>query len=275
MGTTTSSEANLTPEQLDLRLLGDRLPFADSEIRVLYAAFQLFQHIENKQTFLCDWSHSIGAGGLFDTLQDKVLPKNFGNALYEAAFCAKGDTTRYRLNNAASIQLGDAANAAGQQRPQVLDEFTRKTRLETFFDGLARCSRRGPTSALTVLFHTLRVLERQQPENEDANNDAATVSSNDNQNDSVSALTFVTTGYLLARATRHLQRPETPILDEAMPGQHADVQALAHSIVAKARGRRKRYGLPDDCPHLLQARVELQDILDWAEAAAPMFGTSD
>jgi hypothetical protein len=293
MGTIASSEANLTTEQQDLRLLGDRLPFADGEIRVLYAAYQLFlqrgsginedgsSDLPEPRTFLDDWSTSIGAPGQFDTLQDKVLPKHFGNALYEAAFCVKGDTARYRTKNHPHPQ------PLLQQR--AVDELTRKTRLETFFDGLAQCSRRGPTSALTVLFHTTLLMERRFANSQNAPDDAAATMTTNNEEEeeeehdanekSVSALTFVTIGYLLARATKHLQQPEAPIDEETHEsGQEEfsyDVRALAHSIVAKARGRRKRYGLTDDCPLLLQCRVELPDILVWAEAAAPMFGTND
>jgi hypothetical protein len=265
MGTASSSEHNLTPEQLDLRFLGDRLPFTDREIHDLYAAFQLFQTVENKQSFLVDWSSSIGAHGLVD-VQDKVLPTSFGNALFEAAFCAEGDTTRYRVNH--NRNGPSSATIATPTRP-LLDEFTRRTRLEKFFDGLAKSSRRGPTIALTVLFHTLRVLETIESET----NDTAANSPSDNASERVSAVTFVCITYLLARATIHLQQPETPV-EERTTRNQLGVHALAHSIVAKARGQRKRYGLPDDCPYLLQDRVELQDILNWAEATAPMFGTN-
>lgn len=274
MGTTLSSEASLTPEQEDLLFLGDRLPFADSEIRLLYSAYQLFQKIEDKQGFLFDWSYSIGANGLFDVLHDKVLPKNFGNALHEAAFCPEGDTTRYHqtMNKAApSNGNGIADIAAVNETNHLVDDYTRKARLEKFFDGLARCSRRGPTSALTVLFHTVRLLEMSESNEsnvETQHNFTADVSAGDR----VSAVSFVRMGFLLARATIHLQQPETPI-NEAALEKSVDARALAHSIVAKAIGQRKRYGVSDDCPHLSQARVELQDILNWAEAVAPMFGT--
>lgn len=273
MGTTLSAEASesLSTEQQDLQFLGDRLPFADSEIRLLYAAYKLFQEIDDRKTFLFDWSYSIGAQGLFDVLHDKILPKSFGNALYEAAFCAEGDTTRYYQSmNSSVCRNGTASYEEPYVGSHLVDEYTRRARLEKFFDGLARCSRRGPNSALTVLFKAVRLLEQ----NEDAEFTSAQRDSLSSSEASarVSAVLFVHVGYQLGRATVHLQQPDISIEEKAPLNKHVDVKALAHSIVAKAIGQRKRHGQIDACPHLSEARVELQDIFNWAEAVAPMFG---
>ena len=126
MGNSLASSApTRTPEQEDLKFLGDRFPFGDAEFRHLYAAYQQFlalpqqsaaaaaASLEEQQPqcaaagaaaaaaaeqqqpprttsslFLVDWSVVCGGdGAVWQALNDDLLPRHFGNALYRAAFC--------------------------------------------------------------------------------------------------------------------------------------------------------------------------------------------
>lgn len=247
MGNIVATEPELSQEQIDLQSLRERMPFADAEIRFLYEAYRTFGTIDERQSFLYDWSYCVGAHGLFEVLQEHVLPRGanderFGNALYYAIFHVDGD---HRLYNHPDDSTSPTAT--------LVDEYTRKARLEQFFEGLATVSRRGSTAVLKALFHTVSKLH-------------------ESKDDRVLALDFVEAGYRVAFAADHLQTGGPKAALKEIDVSRESLGALAHSVVNKAKSRRQRTGIFDECPHLQKGRVELQDILDWAESVAPMFG---
>lgn len=155
-----------------------------------------------------------------------------------------------------------------------MDEHTRKARLETFFEGLAGCSRRGAKQTLTVLFDTEYVLLQHATHK---NKTASAIEANCCTTRRISARSFVETGYRIALASVYVQSKKD-VKDFLPDADREDaLQAFAQSIVEKGRRRRQRSGLPGctttECPFLQQGLAELADILEWADAVAPMFAS--
>lgn len=273
MGNSVPSSSNLTPEQLDVKLLGERFPFGDAELVLLYKSYQkwlLMVADGGSTTFLCDWSAQCGAlddrvaRKILDT-EMQILPKNFGNALFHASFCAPGDLKQYSLDNKGENEIPTSKDASAN--PSLVDEYTRKSRLDTFFEGLAGCSRRGAKSALTVLFETEYVLQ---------DSTHITNSGKDSASEKrISAQGFVETGYRIALASAFVQSSKNVHEFLPDPDKEDALQTFSQSIVEKGRRRRQRSGLPGcttaECPFLEKGLVELADILEWSDAVAPMF----
>jgi TLD len=286
----TVAQPELTPEQEDLKLLGQRVPFGDHELADLYETYLLWLHCsddERNDSFLYDWSLLRGrdrGSALADRIkesEERILPLNFGNALYQACFCAPGDEHMYALTNAAlppngggdSIPAGTTLKVGEQcievldepPRGHFVDEYTRRARLEAFFDGLADCSRRGAKPTLTALFEIERVLQH------------GSLPSVEGNHPRISARSLVHTGYRIALASAFLLSDQG--VDEFLPDENGGdvLLALALSIVEKGRRRRQRSGLPGctttECPFLQQGLVELEDVLEWADAVAGMFAS--
>jgi len=87
---------------------------------------------------------------LLQVVEWRTLPAGFGNRLYERAFLAPGDVSAYGTSSATT-----AASSA-----VVEDDYTRKSRLEAFFEGISNSGRRGAKATLTVLFDTCEKHER-------------------------------------------------------------------------------------------------------------------
>ena len=120
---------------------------------------------------------------------------DFGNRLYAATFLAAGDRSVYDATTTTSTTSSRPAESSAAAI--LVDEYTRKSRLEAVFDGLAKCSRRGSQATITALFH---VLEQPSKQRNDAN-DEAPVSASAEDATVVDALELVTIGYHLALAT--------------------------------------------------------------------------
>ena len=164
---------------------------------------------------------------------------DFGNRLYATAFLAAGDTSMYTYERKT---FGSSA-AGAIPCPTIADEYTRRTRLEAIFEGLARCSRRGSQSTLTVLFRTL-----------------------ENEHHLVCPLELVTLGYNLALATAVLQVQ----LDVAPPPNSATLHAFARSLQDRALSCRQRYGSSSAATN---DKVELTELLEWADVSCPVFSS--
>jgi TLD len=145
----------------------------------------------------------------------------------------------------------------------LVDEYTRSTRLCTFFEALSCCNgRRSAKECVTLLFRTLFVL---QQVNESSVSSTTTTTTNPPQAEQrISARMLVETGYLFALALAYLQQqqqqqePSDATVTESLEQQHdvlqqyvptlgdkndvsnASLQAMAMSIVEKRRSRQKR-----------------------------------
>lgn len=265
--------------------------------------------------------------------EEHILPRNFGNALYQACFCAPGDAKLYVIlqpvdTTAAAAPLEASSEAspltppppwpdgllpppgvvpvapsastasntnsdtsatgsvppsptvnAPPPRGHFVDEYTRRARVDCFFEGLAVSSRRGAKQTVTALFKTEVIRQTQQNHNNDD-----TISNKDESR--ISARSLIETGYRIALATAFLQstghdddNTNNDVQDFIPSNKDKELDptlsALAGSIVEKGRRRRQRSGLPGctttECPFLQQGLVELEDVLEWSDAVAPMF----
>jgi hypothetical protein len=295
------STPTLTPQQEDLKFLGDRFPFGDAELKHLYKAYHAILESKTKQhtSFLVDSSEqctsksAVGTASstntnvntnvtasssnavtdeqlrlerrtLIQVVESKLLPPNFGNRLYEVAFLAAGDTSVY-----ADVDATTGATTA--KEPSTVDAYTRRARLEQFFEGLSSSGRRGTKAAMTVMFNICR-------------DESASATHGGSADRRVRVIEFVDMGYRIALATAFLQAADT---DSDVGGYLACVEdtakddtlkALANSIVERGRRRLERAALgapsgPSADPNLEQGLVELQDILEWADSVAPVFAS--
>jgi len=300
-----SAPAPLTVEQEDLKFLGERYPFGDAEFRHLYRAYQQWLLVSSQSQqqqqrnrcacFLFDWGVHCGyAPAQLETVVDELLPPQFGNALFRAAFCAPGDVnTVYHNNNNNTISSSASSNnnddgpaaAAPAAAPAPVDEYTRRARLEQFFEGLAGSSRRGAKAALTVLFRTTQQQQQQQQcllqqhaaataehqqqqDNEQPspeNDTARTTSINNIPEDRVSAHTFVEIGYRLSLAVAYLQKAKEQEQQQQSPEKEGDshVDKLAVSDTSSdpppsstKQQQRNRHALDDNDAQALAALAQ-------------------
>lgn len=282
---TSCSTKTLTPEQEDFKFLAGRFPFGDAELHHLYRAYHaiLESKNEDRTSFLADWSEectlhftsntSSGTAAnaaatpsnadtaaiderrtLIQVVETKLLPPNFGNRLYEVAFLAAGDASPY---------ADDAAETS------AVDAYTQRARLEKFFEGLSNSGRRGTKAAMTVMFDICQ----------------QATASTDTEPRRIQVTELVDMGYRIALATAFLQAADKDDRDVAGYLDCADdttldetLKALANSIVERGRRRIERTTSPSSSaaandPYLEQGLVELQDILEWADAVAPVFAS--
>jgi hypothetical protein len=298
-----SPKITLTQRQEDFKFLADRFPFGDAELHHLYRAYHaiLESKREERTSFLVDWSEQCTSAStdytntassrgsnstataashtytaeheqlrlerrtLIQVVETKLLPPNFGNRLYEVAFLAAGDASPY----------ADAPDA-----PTTSDAYTRRARLEKFFEGLSNSGRRGTKAAMTVMFNICQEATATVTDKGTVNPTTDT----DTEPRRIQVAELVDMGYRIALATAFLQaadmdRDVTGYLDCVKDtALDETLKALATSIVERGRRRIERTS-PSSCsaaaddPYLNQGLVELQDILEWAEAVAPVFAS--
>ena len=244
-----------TQEQEDLKWLGERFPYGDEELRLLYRAHQRLlssslssssasSSSQNKgmtgssasssssllsssspsssppppsssRSFLQDWavecmrivqdSYELKVPPIPNrttmTQQQQQLPTkdeyeerraliqmmeeyildgtDIGNTLYLVSCVAPGDvsiyhcyeqqqeqeqqvTTTTTTNTTTNNNNNTTTKTTTTQQPQMVDEFTRKARLEHLFEGLSSMGRRGAKHSLTVLFDAVYHQQQQQ-----------------------------------------------------------------------------------------------------------------
>lgn len=254
----SSSEPELSQEEKDIRRLADRFPFGDEEFQSLYRAYHSILLPENRNvetsSFLKDWAEASGLEKvLMEIVETKILTADFGNRLYRTSFLLKGDSDLYDIGNRNNEKNNGTTT-------DLVDEFTRTSRLEKVFEGFARASRKGSKHSTQVMFDacqkTLHPTRKK-------------------------AIDFVSQGYRLALATAFLQaEARDDDMSEFIPEQppeadvdNAELRAFAKSIVERAHTRRSQMGLPYECPELDQGLVEVEDVQDWVEQVAPLYAS--
>ena len=277
MGNSLSGSATArTQEQEDVKFLGERCPFGDAELYGLYRAYQTIYNDGNSvhESFLTDWAverydqqtrpkgkepeedaAQIQARrekrrAVLQIVEEHILGPKFGNFLYKAAFLVEGDVNVYEQDQNSTSQAS------------LVDDFTRKGRLERFFDGVSNSTRRGAHASLKVLFETCRVQE-------------------DNQHPSVKAFDFVEMGYRLALAMEFLRETDRQVSEDREaymppPNINADptLHAFSKSIIEQRDTRRRRQN-PFAAPTSVnkESRIELEDIKEWSDSVAPLFAS--
>jgi TLD len=259
---------------VDLQELGRLVPFGDDELRSLYRMYHEIHQCRKEadksgipSSFLLDWgmacyAQSINAATekqirrrerLLSFMESNILPKSFGETWFSAVLAPSGDVAAYN-------------------DPSFCDEFTRKKRLESFFQGLSQSSRKGSASAVTCLFHCCSASSQLE--------DAATVA----------AMDFISSGYRVSLAIALLRTAEEVEGAEQQQSTQENedndmswmasfvpakgvlsdlsLQALSFSLSDRAQAGRGSKGNPADTNH-----VSLDEVLDWCDVVAPMFGS--
>jgi TLD len=257
-----------------------------------------------------------------------ILPPNFDTALFKGCFTSMDDPihmlynfsgsvtvdtmegnrnsspTRVEDKDAISFQTATAdvvaetipegmtiLNHEGQLLSNaftLVDEFTRKTRLCTFFEALS-CSigRRSSKEYIASLFRTIHLLQNHSESR-------AGVVASTNQNPRVSSQIFVETGYRFALALAYLQQCRERRCESSMNLEQflplcdndtckASLHAMAKSIVEK-RHRRLNQQRADWSDAVNASSndsessegvendwIELDDVIEWIDVVAPMF----
>lgn len=266
-----SSGQTLTQEQKDIRHLGDRMPFGDAELRRLYRLYYEIEQSSERTSFLHDWAvHAVQGDDekkreeravMVDVLESKVLPAGFGNKLYTTAFLKQGDESVYTKAN------------EQQQPAQPVDEYTRVSRLEQFFDGISNCGRRGTKAAVKAL---VKCCEPVTPAG--------------GEESMISAIELVDITYRIALSSAFLattdkgkdneeQDEEDNNMLRFLPAEDATskqvLNSLAHSILNHSKQRRTRQGLPPLPPQAEEkVLVSCDDVIQWVDEVAPLFSST-
>ena len=307
MGTTTSAHAN-DPHHEDLNYLADRFPFGDAELHRLYEAYlQIIQQPE-RSTFLQDWAvqstlfnHKRGwkkrhahlneddneearlqreaqaeeRRMLLKLVEEKILVSHAGNSLYQAACLVAGDEPLYTLKESSVSQPNGNGSAEPASTPPLVDEYTRKARLEQMFTGFTRMGRKGAKAAMEVLFDVI-----------------AAHHSYDRQGDTepvrVHALSLAKLAYTLALSTAFLEAAasddEESMASFTSPDNKSKkaLQALALSMVSKGETRLQRARVLQTDTHVDKDRakealkagyVEWDDLWEWTEDVGPLMAS--
>ena len=299
---TRSGQKQLSQADHDIQYLANRQPFGDEELHHIYRAYQCLQNMKRGQSFLTDmgvltFSTSDAISGtvslatneegtdnskepserlvLLQAIEQKILPANFGNRLYQTAFLGANDVSDY------STYIGDVQDNPTEARTSSVphDEYARVAKLERFFEGLSNCGRRGAKATLKVL---IACCQPQTAPSDEGTPDASSYDSFNGTNATnkrkttwIDALEFVEIGYRVALATAFLQAVARDDEDVGrfLPSEqkedekpHVAIQALAKSLKVSAR-RRRRQTSPTDF-------VDEDDVLEWAESVAPLFASS-
>jgi hypothetical protein len=196
-------------------------------------------------------------------------------------------------------QLSHVPHRLHHTKPwSVCDAYTRQTRLDTFFDGLACCSRRSAREAVSAMFRAVQ----QMSHSHTGNTTTTTITPNHPEPDStdtppppeavstesqsppprISARRLVETGYRIGVALAYFQRPfEAPLGSRREPTLLEDpdsIQSLAQSLVEKSRRRSSRPAPSngpnnnDDAAHNNDDNddtIALEDVIKWCDSVAP------
>lgn len=257
MGLTSSCpEKQLSPEQQDVKYLGERMPFGDEELVHVYRAYQAMMKAQERISFLtdigvyCVKDASEERMILLQAVEHKLLTPALGNRLYETAFLPPKAPSEYSSPTSSIVE----------------DAYTQRVKLEAFFDGLSNCSRRGNQKSLKVLFDCC------QPHSSSTTTEVL-----------VDPVELVTIGYRVGLASGFLsaaQSAEEDVSrffldndgDENTTTNDAGLAALAESLKEYAAKRKQRLNNstpPEPIPFVSEA-----DVQEWAEQVAPMFGSA-
>jgi hypothetical protein len=357
MGISSSTNSGSSQLQKDMKYLGDRFPFGDEELLLVYRAYQRLinddlddsfkplgdnadQQEQPKQprrvSFLMDIAtlaleeHAQGQQRrrpsqratsistqfiiydpiqqlqerrvLLEVVEEKILPPGFSNTLYRQCFLRPGDKSEYDYN--------DENDVVGSAVPEdSVDEYTRISRLEKFFEGLSDGTRRGSKASIQCMIRCCTAQEPLSQMDDDfkstpsvapdisysnvySNNDA--IASRDSKV-YIRPLEFVTIGYRVGLAAAFLKATTKPNRRNGEQGEEDDepdvaqllpplddaesgpgLQALANSlseIPLKRQQRMNRTSTLYTEAELMKQLVDEDDILEWAEQVGPMYGS--
>lgn len=301
MGTSMSTSAggaSLSAEHADIKFLGDRMPFGDAELIHVYRSYQAMKAktSEDRISFLTDIGYlSVPSPEqeermvLLQAVEHKILSPNFGNRLYETSFLPKGHVSEYQPTT-----NHDTSATTVTVTP---DEYTKRVQLEAFFDALSNSGRRGVQHSLKILFDCCQPQTAKEtpttpsggapPPMNFAYAGGGGASSSTAPKRLVDPLELVTIGYRVGLASAFLSADASSNDDvsrffpvestEGASPKEAGLQALANSLIDMAQRREQRTmngGLPLTDATKSKKFVGEEDVYEWAEQVAPMFGSA-
>uniref|UniRef100_A0A7R9WWF2 Oxidation resistance protein 1 n=2 Tax=Craspedostauros australis TaxID=1486917 RepID=A0A7R9WWF2_9STRA len=156
-----------------------------------------------------------------------------------------------------------------------VDEYSRVARLETFFDGIAKCGRRGNKAVLEVLMECCQPQEA-PPESAQSSLfmspvSTTTTAASHKKSIYVDPYELVNMGHRIGLATAFLKAAEEDddmgmFIPPKQEGKDSDLLALAKSLQRCASSRRYNTQLMEF--------VSKEDVLEWSEMVAPMFAST-
>ena len=229
---------------------------------------------------------------LLEAVERKILPPNFGNELYRTCFLDSSNTTEY-----GSVPL-----------PVTREEesdYTRMAKLEKFFEGLANGTRRDRKTVTSCLIRCCTQLPPPTKENEATRNQftaandfayagggfASNQPNKKNENSFIDPMELVNIGYRVCLAAAFLKEassrnsPKDVDEDETdqdlgrfLPSEDSKVpnpglKALSNSLASLATRRKQRMYHSSSPSDEMAALVEPDDVFEWVERVAPMFGS--
>lgn len=275
MGNSTSAPPRtLTRKEADLQYLAERTLLGDKELTHLYNVYHTILRKPSEQrfkSFLVEWSTECSSPEtrnerktLLEVVESQFLPENWGLRLYRTAFC----------RNAGDDAFGYSENHQSRmEATAVTDEFTRKSRLEAFCEGLSNAGRRGSKQSLSVLFNSCR---------------GDSESQQDGRNQYCKAVDLAMLAFKLALVTAFLKAANAPEEDAvdmsdyipSLQDDLAHVNLLAESMLQRAQDRRnnQQYAIPahpsaSDESAVPPECISMDELAHWCDTTAPVFAS--
>lgn len=228
---------------------------------------------------------------LLEAVERKILPSGFGNTLYRACFLGPSKLSEYD-------EQGTQPSTTGQLGGDE-DEYTRMAKLEKFFEGLANGTRRDRKTVTRCLIkccvqHPPPPEETEASNNQFAANDFAyggggyTSSETKNHKTCIDPMELVDMGYRLCLAAAFLKEasggnPASEgeneqdlgrfLPDEDSKTLKPGLKALSNSLASLSTKRNQRRLHSTSPSDELSALVNEDDVFEWVERVAPMFGS--
>jgi hypothetical protein len=224
---------------------------------------------------------------LLEAVERKILPSGFGNTLYQTCFLGASKLAEY--------------NEQGTHLGEEEDEYTRMAKLEKFFEGLANGTRRDRKTVTRCLIkccmqHPPPPEESEASTNQFAANNFAYggggYASNETKNHKtcIDPMELVDMGYRLCLAAAFLKEasggnPSSEgeseneqdlgrfLPDEDSKRLKPGLKALSNSLASLSTKRKQRRLHSTSPSDELAALVDEDDVFEWVERVAPMFGS--
>jgi hypothetical protein len=235
---------------------------------------------------------------LLEAVERKILPPGFGNTLYRTCFMISQDTSEYDKDDDNSTRKQSMTKNTNSNDDE--DEYTRMARLEKFFEGLANGTRRDRKTVTKCLIRCCTQHPAPADDDEDGSTAAVDVSdfayggNRTNNNDDgknnktyIEPMELINLGYRVCIAAAFLKDASEGGDDDANDEEQKDfgrflppdesesgpgLVALSNSLAALATKRKQRRLRSNEPTDKLAELVDEDDIFEWVEQVAPMFG---
>lgn len=222
---------------------------------------------------------------LLEAVEQKILPPGLGNTLYKTAFVASSGVSEY-----------DSPPSAAEADEE--DEYARMIKLEKFFEGLASGTRRDRKTVTKCLIKCCKqhppppVAEASSPfpANDFAYGGGYSATPAKKENIYIDPMELVDIGYRLCLAAAFLKEAsmggdnkasedgDEQDLGRFLPPEDSKslqtgLKALSNSLASLSTKRKQRMFHSTFPSDELAELVDEEDVMEWVERVAPMFGS--